>query len=183
MGMKVAAADHAQALRLSHHPDDQRGGQRRLPRRLRGLHANHAGGGDVRLLVIGGFFRSLQFTAINTIAYAEVEQSRVSRATALVSVGQQLSISAGVALGALAVDLTAQFHGHGDVGGRRLPAGLSGRRGDFGALGDRFRAPSGRCRRRIGRPHGRSNASCRRASRSFRHLIKILPLTMSRSFG
>ena len=67
------------------------------------------------VLLIGGFFRSLQFTSINTIAYAEVEQARVSRATALVSVGQQLSISAGVALGALAVDLTAQFHSHGTL--------------------------------------------------------------------
>ena len=64
------------------------------------------------VLLIGGFFRSLQFTSINTIAYAEVEQSRVSRATALVSVGQQLSLSAGVALGALAVELTATWHGH-----------------------------------------------------------------------
>ncbi len=67
------------------------------------------------VLLIGGFFRSLQFTSINTIAYAEVEQSRVSRATALVSVGQQLSLSAGVALGALAVDLTAAYHGHTDL--------------------------------------------------------------------
>jgi len=67
------------------------------------------------ILLVGGFFRSLQFTSINTIAYAEVEQARVSRATALVSVGQQLSLSAGVALGALAVDLTAQFHGHTDL--------------------------------------------------------------------
>jgi EmrB/QacA subfamily drug resistance transporter len=67
------------------------------------------------VLLIGGFFRSLQFTSINTLAYAEVEQSRVSRATALLSVGQQLSISTGVALGALAVDLAAEFHGHTDL--------------------------------------------------------------------
>ena len=67
------------------------------------------------ILLVGGFFRSLQFTSINTIAYAEIEQARVSRATALVSVGQQLSISAGVAIGALAVDLTAQFRGHADL--------------------------------------------------------------------
>lgn len=67
------------------------------------------------VLLIGGFFRSLQFTSINTIAYAEVEQSRVSRATALVSVGQQLSLSAGVALGALAVELTAAYRGHGTL--------------------------------------------------------------------
>jgi EmrB/QacA subfamily drug resistance transporter len=65
------------------------------------------------VLLVGGFFRSLQFTCINTIAYAEVETARVSRATALVSVGQQLSISTGVALGALAVDITAQIRGDG----------------------------------------------------------------------
>ena len=63
------------------------------------------------LLVVGGFFRSLQFTSINTIAYAEVEPARVSRATALVSVAQQLSISSGVALGALAVEFAQRFRG------------------------------------------------------------------------
>jgi len=67
----------------------------------------------VVLLLIGGFFRSLQFTSINTIAYAEVEHSRVSRATALVSVAQQLAVSAGVAVGALAVETTVRFKGTG----------------------------------------------------------------------
>jgi EmrB/QacA subfamily drug resistance transporter len=63
------------------------------------------------LLFVGGIFRSLQFTSINSLAYAEVEPQRVSRATALLSVGQQLAISSGVAVGALAVDLTAQWRG------------------------------------------------------------------------
>jgi EmrB/QacA subfamily drug resistance transporter len=63
----------------------------------------------VMLLLVGGFFRSLEFTSINTIAYAEVPPDRVSRATSLVSVGQQLSISTGVAVGALAVELTSAF--------------------------------------------------------------------------
>jgi EmrB/QacA subfamily drug resistance transporter len=58
------------------------------------------------ILVVGGFFRSLQFTAINTIAYAEVEQAQMSRATTLVSVNQQLAISAGVAVGAFSVETT-----------------------------------------------------------------------------
>ena len=49
------------------------------------------------ILVVGGFFRSLEFTAINTVAYAEVEPGQMSRATTLVSVNQQLAISAGVA--------------------------------------------------------------------------------------
>jgi EmrB/QacA subfamily drug resistance transporter len=67
----------------------------------------------VAVLLVGGFFRSLQFTSINTIAYAEIEPARVGKATALVSVGQQLSVSCGVALGALAVEMTVAFRGHG----------------------------------------------------------------------
>jgi EmrB/QacA subfamily drug resistance transporter len=58
------------------------------------------------ILVVGGFFRSLQFTAINTVAYAEVEPAQMSRATTLVSVNQQLAISAGVAVGAFSVETT-----------------------------------------------------------------------------
>ncbi len=62
------------------------------------------------LLVVGGFFRSLQFTAINTVAYAEVEPAEMSRATTLVSVNQQLAVSAGVAVGAFSVELTMLLH-------------------------------------------------------------------------
>src|SRR5947209_7307928 len=62
------------------------------------------------ILVVGGFFRSLQFTAINTVAYAEVEPAQMSRATTLVSVNQQLAISAGVAVGALPVETTMLVH-------------------------------------------------------------------------
>jgi MFS family permease len=58
------------------------------------------------ILVVGGFFRSLQFTAISTVAYAEVEPAQMSRATTLVSVNQQLAISAGVAVGAFSVEST-----------------------------------------------------------------------------
>ena len=65
----------------------------------------------IAVLLVGGFFRSLQFTATNTIAYADVEPQRMSRATSLVSVAQQLSISAGVAIGALAVEMAVRFNG------------------------------------------------------------------------
>ncbi|MBX9711998.1 MAG: DHA2 family efflux MFS transporter permease subunit [Xanthobacteraceae bacterium] len=58
------------------------------------------------VLVVGGFFRSLQFTAINTLAYAEVEPDQMSRATTLASVNQQLAISAGVAAGAFILEAT-----------------------------------------------------------------------------
>ena len=66
----------------------------------------------IGVLLIGGFFRSLQFTSINTIAYADVEPQRISRATSLVSVAQQLSLSAGVAVGGLAVEMTTRIAGN-----------------------------------------------------------------------
>jgi EmrB/QacA subfamily drug resistance transporter len=66
----------------------------------------------VGVLIVGGFFRSLEFTSLNTIAYADVDHRLMSRATSLVAVAQQLSISAGVAIGALAVDLTLRWRGH-----------------------------------------------------------------------
>ena len=69
----------------------------------------------VLLLFVGGFFRSLQFTSVNTMAYADVEPARISRATALVSVGQQLAMSCGVAVGAMAVELTVHLKGGGPL--------------------------------------------------------------------
>jgi EmrB/QacA subfamily drug resistance transporter len=65
------------------------------------------------LLLIGGFFRSLQFTSINTLAYAEVESAQISPATALLSVVRQLALSAGVAFGALVVELVLHLRGGG----------------------------------------------------------------------
>src|SRR5207237_173390 len=73
------------------------------------------------VLVIGGFFRSLEFTCINTIAFAEIDQRRMSRATSLVSVGQQLSISAGIALGALVVELVMRFSDHQTITAASFP--------------------------------------------------------------
>jgi MFS family permease len=53
------------------------------------------------LLLSGGFFRSLEFTSLNTISYAEVKRERMSRATSFASMAQQLSMSVGVGAGAL----------------------------------------------------------------------------------
>jgi len=70
----------------------------------------------VGVLLVGGFFRSLQFTSLNTLAYADVEQARMSRATTLASVGQQLSLSFGVGLGALLLHTTLQLRGRDELG-------------------------------------------------------------------
>jgi EmrB/QacA subfamily drug resistance transporter len=70
----------------------------------------------VAILLSGGFFRSLQFTSINTIAYAELEPRQLSKATAIVSAAQQLSLSTGVAVGALIVEITLRLK-HADAMG------------------------------------------------------------------
>ena len=68
------------------------------------------------VLVVGGFFRSLEFTCINSMAYADVEPQRMSRATTLSAVGQQLAISTGVALSALIVETTVRARHHAAIG-------------------------------------------------------------------
>jgi len=66
-------------------------------------------------MLVGGFFRSLQFTALNAIAYADIDRSDMSRATSFASVGQQLSLSAGVAIGAAALEASRALRGGGDL--------------------------------------------------------------------
>lgn len=56
------------------------------------------------VLLVGGFFRSLEFTALNAIAYADVDQHDMSRATSFVSVAQQVSISLGVAVAGMVLE-------------------------------------------------------------------------------
>jgi len=41
------------------------------------------------VLLTGGFFRSLQFTSVNVLAYAEVERERLSHATSFAGTAQQ----------------------------------------------------------------------------------------------
>ncbi len=65
----------------------------------------------VGVLLVGGFFRSLQYTSLNTIAYADIDPRHMSRATSLVAVAQQLSLSVSVALGASLVELTLAWRG------------------------------------------------------------------------
>jgi EmrB/QacA subfamily drug resistance transporter len=67
-------------------------------------------------LLIGGFFRSLQFTALNTIAYAEIPSALISRANTLYNMLQQLSLSVGIATGALLLNLTLAWQGAHTLG-------------------------------------------------------------------
>jgi EmrB/QacA subfamily drug resistance transporter len=59
------------------------------------------------ILLIGGCFRSLQFTSLNAIAYADISNRDMSYATSLSSAAQQVALSIGVALGAFVLETVA----------------------------------------------------------------------------
>jgi hypothetical protein len=64
------------------------------------------------LLFVGGFFRSLQFTAFNTIAYGDVLRTRMSAATTLYSTIQQITLTLGIVIGASVLEISARLHHH-----------------------------------------------------------------------
>ena len=63
------------------------------------------------VLLIGGFFRSLQFTAVNALGYSDIDQRRMSRATSMMGVAQQVSLSVGVSIGALTLETSLRLRG------------------------------------------------------------------------
>lgn len=63
------------------------------------------------LLLLGGFFRSLQFTSVNALGYSDIDQRRMSRATSFMSVAQQVSLSVGVSIGALTLESAMRARG------------------------------------------------------------------------
>jgi EmrB/QacA subfamily drug resistance transporter len=64
------------------------------------------------ILLAGGFFQSLQFTAYNTIAYAELRSDRMSAATSFYTVFQQLMLSMGICVAAGTLAFSAHLTGH-----------------------------------------------------------------------
>jgi len=63
------------------------------------------------ILLIGGFFRSLQFTAVNTLTYADIAHAGMSRASSFAAMAQQLGISLGVGVAAEALSLSMAWRG------------------------------------------------------------------------
>jgi EmrB/QacA subfamily drug resistance transporter len=62
-------------------------------------------------LLAGGFIRSMFFTGINALAYAEISTADTSRATPIAAVFQQLSIALGVALAGGVLEVSTTIHG------------------------------------------------------------------------
>jgi EmrB/QacA subfamily drug resistance transporter len=63
------------------------------------------------ILLAGGIARSMQFTALNSIAYADVSTAQVSKANGLYTVVQQLSLALGVAVAAAVLDISQALRG------------------------------------------------------------------------
>jgi EmrB/QacA subfamily drug resistance transporter len=66
----------------------------------------------VTVLFISGLARSLQFTAINTLSFADVPKAQMSGASTLSSMLGQMTMGMGVAFGAIALRVAAWAHGH-----------------------------------------------------------------------
>ncbi len=69
----------------------------------------------IAVLFIGGFFRALQFSTLNSLAFADLGSSTMSQATSFTSVGQQISISAGVAVAAIVLESLRYARGSHEI--------------------------------------------------------------------
>ena len=69
----------------------------------------------IAVLFVGGFFRALQFSSLNSLAFADLGQSTMSQATSFTSVGQQISVSAGVAVGAIVLESLRYARGSNEI--------------------------------------------------------------------
>ena len=69
----------------------------------------------VVILLFSGCLRSLQFTSLNAISFAEVTKPDMSQASSLQSMSQRLSQSLGVVVGAYALQLSGAVQGHDTI--------------------------------------------------------------------
>lgn len=69
----------------------------------------------IAVLFIGGFFRALQFSTLNSLAFADLGSSTMSQATSFTSVAQQISVSAGVAVAAMVLESLRYVRGSNEI--------------------------------------------------------------------
>ncbi|WP_049129028.1 MFS transporter, partial [Klebsiella oxytoca] len=61
------------------------------------------------ILYLGGVFRSIQFTGISTLAFADVPSGQMSYANTLFSTASQLAVGLGITLGAIGIRIGEEF--------------------------------------------------------------------------
>jgi len=59
----------------------------------------------IPLLIAAGLMQALVFTAVNGIAFADIEESRMSHATSMSAVSQQVAMSVGIAVAAFVLQI------------------------------------------------------------------------------
>nr|WP_280863917.1 MDR family MFS transporter [Falsiroseomonas frigidaquae] len=76
------------------------------------------------VLAAGGLSRSLQFTSMATMAFADVPQNKLAAATAMTGTIQQFSVALGVVLGSLTLSAGMAWHGTSAPGLAEFQAGF-----------------------------------------------------------
>jgi EmrB/QacA subfamily drug resistance transporter len=65
----------------------------------------------IAILLLAGFFRSLQFTCVNTLTYSDITPERMSHASSFAAMAQQLGVTLGVGVAALVMHLSMALRG------------------------------------------------------------------------
>ncbi|WP_322068885.1 MFS transporter [Paraburkholderia bannensis] len=67
------------------------------------------------IVLAGGIFPSLQFTGLNSLAYADIQGKDIGRATSLASVIQQVSLGLGVTIAGIVLQVSHRIQGHSTI--------------------------------------------------------------------
>lgn len=78
----------------------------------------------ILILLLGGFFRSLQFTGVNTLTYADITQAQMSSASSFSAMAQQLGVSLGVGVAAVTLHASMVLHGRASLASSDALAGF-----------------------------------------------------------
>lgn len=62
-------------------------------------------------LLVGGLLRSMAFSGVNAMAFADVDEADSSQATAINAVAQRISMAMGVAIAGGVLEISSSFHG------------------------------------------------------------------------
>ncbi len=69
----------------------------------------------VLVLLLSGCLRSLQFTALQALSFADATRENMSQATSISSMAQRLAQSLGIAFGGYALELSSLAQGHASI--------------------------------------------------------------------
>lgn len=67
----------------------------------------------IALLFFSGLTRSMQFSSMNTLAFADIDSENMSNANTLNSTLRQIALATGISIGAILLHFSAHYHGNG----------------------------------------------------------------------